>query len=164
MATKRTTSKNQMMQRLIRLYKEETGNLELDMYEVAKWAARKGVKPPQPKDPMDLLAKQFADAARSEIGHDPENGRPFRVYHAVRHRGQYHLFTWMDIHEAPRGVMHKSAVQRREQMVGDGVQLTLDLRYWNKIHSNEEPIDLTMDLSLDVEWRLNAPDEDDKVA
>ena len=115
-----------MMQRMIRMYKEETGNFELDMYEVAKWATHKGVKPPQPKDPMDQLAKQFADAARSEIGRDPDNGRPYRVYHAVRDPAQYHLFTWIDIHEAPRRAMHKSAVQRREQMVGDGVQLTLE--------------------------------------
>ena len=162
MARKYMTSKKQMMQRLIRLYREETGNSELDMYEVAKWAKRKGVTPPQPKDPMDLLAKQFADAARSEIGHDPDDGKPYRVYHAVRHPGQYHL--WVDIHEAPRRAMHKSAVQRREQMVGDAVQLTLDLRYWNKIHADKEPIDLTMDLSPDVEWRLNAPDDEDEVA
>lgn len=162
MAKKFQTSKKQRMQRLIRLYKEETGNSELDMYEIAKWAARKGVKPPQPKDPMDLLAKQFADAARSEIRHDPDSGKPYRVYHAVRHPGQFHL--WMDIHDAPRQAMHKSAVQRREQMVGDAVQLTLDLNYWNKIHSKEQPIELPMDLSPDVEWRLNTPDEDDEVA
>ena len=49
-------------------------------------------------------------------------------------------------------------------MVGDGVQLTLDLQYWNKIHPDAKPINLTMDLSPDIEWRLNAPDEDDEVA
>ncbi len=114
---------------LIRLYKEETGQSEIDMQKVAKWAIRKGVKPPKPKTPEELLAKQFADAARSEIRHDPENGKPYRVYHAVRHDGQQTLFTWIDIHDAPRPVIQKSLVQRREQMVGDGVQLTLDLQY-----------------------------------
>ena len=157
-------SKKRQMQQMIRLYKEETGNSEIDMYELAKWATRKGMKPPHPKDPLDLLAKQFADVARSEIGHDPDNGKPYRVYHAVAHPGQLHLFTWIDIHDAPRRAMHKSAVQRREQMIGDGVQLTLDLRYWNKIHPKEQLIELPMDLSLDVEWRLNAPDDEDKAA
>ena len=157
-------SKKRQMQQLIRVYKEETGNAEIDMYDVAKWAARKGVKPPQPKDPIDLLAKQFADAARSEIRHDPDNGQPYRVYHAIRHDGQLHLFTWIDIHDAPRRIMTKSLIQRREQMVGDGVQLTLDSFYWNKLHPQEESINLPMDLSPDIEWRLNAPEDDDEVA
>lgn len=149
---------------LIRQYKRETGNSEVDMHEVAKWAMKKGVKPPQPKSPTELLAKQFTDAARSEIRYDPENGKPYRVYHAVRHDGQMSLFTWIDIHEAPRRTMQKSLVQRREQMVGDGVQLTLDLGFWNKMHPDEEPINLPMDLSPDIEWRLNAPDDDDEAA
>ena len=110
------------------------------------------------------MAKQFADAARGEIRHDPDNGKPDRVYHAVRNYGQLSLFKWIDIHEAPRQVMKKSLVQRREQMVGDGVQLTLDLKFWNKIHPNEEPIDLPMDLSPDIEWRLNAPDDESEAA
>ena len=148
----------------IRLYLEETGKSGFDMNEVAEWAMRRGIKAPQPQRPIDLLAAQFRDAARSEIRHDPDDGKPYRVYHAVRNDGQLGLFTWVDIHEAPRRAMHKSAVQRREQMVGDGVQLTLDLKYWNKIHPKEQPIELTMDLSLDIEWRLNAPDEDDEVA
>ena len=157
-------STKQQRQRQLRLYREETGKTEIDMREVAQWAMSKGIKPPPQKRPIDLLAKQYADAARSEIRHDPDNGKPYRVYHAVRHDGQLGLFGWVDIHEAPRRAMHKSAVQRREQMVGDGVQLTLDLQYWNKIHPAEMPINLTMDLSPDVEWRLNAPDEDDEVA
>ena len=146
---------------LIRQYKRETGTTEIDMRKVAKWAEKKGVKAPQPKSPLELLAKQFTDAARSEIKHDPDNGRPYRVYHAVRHDGQLGLFTWIDIHEAPRRVMQKSLVQRREQMVGDGVQLTFDLMFWNKMHPNEETINLPMDLSPDIEWRLNAPDDED---
>ncbi len=155
-------SRMQQMQRLIRLYKDETGNSEIDMFAVANWAVKKGVPLPQPKRPLDMLAKQFADAARNELGFDPDNGQPYRVYHAVRHNGQHNLFTWIDIHEAPRRAMHKSLFQRREQMVGDGVQLTLDLTYWNKMHPSEEPISLQMDLSPDIEWRLNAPDDEAK--
>lgn len=61
--------------------------------------------------------------------------------------------------------MHKSLVQRRGQMVGDGVRFTFDLMFWNKIHPDEEPIDLPMNLSPDIEWRLNAPDDEgDEVA
>jgi len=56
--------------------------------------------------------------------------------------------------------MLKSAVTRREQMVGDGLQLTLDLMHWNSINPDKEPIELPMDLTFDIELRLNAPDED----
>jgi hypothetical protein len=71
---------------------------------------------------------------------------------------------WVDIDEAPRKPMLKSLVQRREQMVGDGLQLTLDAMHWNSIHPKDEPIDLPLDLGPDVEWRINAPDEEEKKA
>lgn len=149
------------MQRLIRAYKDETGELEVDMHRVADYAVSKGWPLPQPKSPMDALARQFADAARDEIAHDPKSGRPYRVYHAVPvQSGQLTLFHWVDINEAPRKVIHKSLINRREQMVGDGLQLTLDAMYWNGLNPNEEPIVLPMDLTPDIEWRLNAEDDD----
>lgn len=157
--------KKKDMQRLIRAYKDETGELEIDMHKVAKYAAGKGWPLPKPTSPLDLLAKQFTDAARQEYGRDPTTGKPYRVYHAVPvTSGQTTLFNWVDINEAPRKVMHKSLINRREQMIGDGVQLTLDARYWNGRNPNEEPIEVPMDFSLDVEWRLNAPDNDEEAA
>ena len=50
-------SKKHEMQRLIRLYKEETSETELDMRKVAKWAAGKGWPLPTPPNPLDLLTK-----------------------------------------------------------------------------------------------------------
>ena len=153
------------MQRLIRQYKDETGELEIDMHKVAEYAVSKDWPLPQPRDPLDTLAKQFTDAAREEIGHDPKSGRPYRVYHAVPIvSGQMTFFHYIDINDAPRKTMHKSLVNRREQMVGDGLQLTLDAMYWNGINPNEEPIVLPMDLGPDIEWRLNAPDDDEEAA
>jgi hypothetical protein len=46
--------------------------------------------------------------------------------------------------------------------VGVRYQLTLDAMHWNSIHPKDEPIDLPLDLGPDVEWRINAPDEDEK--
>ena len=60
--------------------------------------------------------------------------------------------------------MLKSTVNRREQMVSDGVQLTFDLEHWNSINPSEEPIALPMDLTPDIEWRKNAEDDDDEAA
>lgn len=157
-------SKRQDMQRLIRAYKDETGSHEIDMREVAIYAHKKGWALPQPSDPFDLLAKQFSEAARDEIKYDTKTKRPYRVYHAIPQTGQLSLFVWVDIDEATRPQMLKSLVNRREQMVRDGVQLTFDMEHWNRINSKEEPIDLPMDLGPDIEWVKNSGDEDDEAA
>lgn len=75
---------------------------------------------------------------------------------------QYHL--WIDIDEAPRKSMHKSLIMRREQMVGDGLQLTLDAMHWNSINPKEEPIVIPLDFTEDVEERLSISDPLEKTS
>lgn len=154
-------SKRKDMQRLIRAYKDETGERELDMRKVAKWAVGKGWSLPTPADPLDMLAKLFTDAAREEVGYDKRTGKPFRIYHALKvsHGGtQLHLF--VDIEEATRDQMLVSLVNRREQMVSDGLMLTYDQDHWNAQHTSEEPIQLPMDLTFDIELRKSADEEE----
>lgn len=155
-------TKTEEMQRIIQRYKKEHNVTEVDLYEVSKYAAKKlGWPLPKPKDPIDLLANQFAKAARQETRHDKKTGRPYRVNHAVpvtQGSRQYNL--WVDIDEAPRPQMHKSCIRRREQMVGDALQLTLDIDHWNDTNSDKEPIVMPLDLEPDVEWRKNSPEED----
>lgn len=153
-------NKTQEMQSLMRLYKDETGEKEIDMHKIAKYAAGKGWPLPKPINTLDLLAKQFTQAARQEIRRDAKTGKPYRANHAVpTYQGGEQLTLWIDIDEAPRKHMLKSLVNRREQMVGDGLQLTLDADHWNSINQNDEPIILPMDFTDDIEWRKNAPDE-----
>lgn len=158
-------NKVQMMQRLIRLYKDETGEKEVDMHKVAEFAVRKGWSLPMPTNPMDALAKQFSRAARQEVRRDKDTGRPYRANHAVTStQGSVQLTFWVDIDEAPRRVIHKSLINRREQMVGDGLQLTLDADHWNSVNPSEDPITIPMDFTDDIEWRKNTPDEESEVA
>ena len=70
---------------------------------------------------------------------------------------------WADTDEAPRKFAHKS-FQRREQMVGDAVQLSLDLNHWNRVNPMEEPIELPMDFTCDIEWAINGLDDHRKTA
>ncbi len=56
--------------------------------------------------------------------------------------------------------MLKASVTRREQMIGDGLQLTFDVEHWNRVNPNEEPIQMLMDFTPDIEWRRNSPLED----
>ena len=104
-------------------------------------------------------------AAREEIRHDRKTGRPYRANHVYTASIQGELFhRWVDIDEAPREPMHKSLTMRREQIVGDGLQLTLDAEHWNDIHSDEDPIIMQMDFTDDVEWRKAAPRDEDQKA
>lgn len=156
-------NKTQLQQEMIRRYKQATGNKEFDMHEVARFAIANGWKPPEPISGVDRLAKEFSQSAREQHRRDTKTGRSYRVYHAVpRVQNGQMSFTWVDIDEAPRKPMFKSLMQRREQMVGDGLQLSLDADHWNSIHSAEEPIVVPMDFTDDIEWRKNAPDDDKK--
>ena len=157
---KKSGTKKQQMQKIIQWYRNETGNIAVDMHEVAKFAVSKGFQLPKPKDPLSLLAEQLADAAREETRIDKKTGRPYRANLAVvdhTSQGQYTL--WGDIDTAPRKFAQKAFVQRREHMVGEAVQLTLDVDHWNIINPLEEPILMPIDFTEDVEERLNAPDE-----
>lgn len=159
-------SKIQERQRLIRRYKEETGETEIDMHLVAKWAVQKGYPLPKPADPIDLVAKQLTDALRQEIRRDKKTNRPYRANHAVPHTtkdGQT-VFWWIDIDdsETTPDSFRKSAVMRREQMVDDGLQLSLDLDHWNSIRPESDQMEmLPWDLTMDIEIRRASLDDID---
>lgn len=150
------------IQRMIRWCREETKKQDVTMHDVVKFAIKKGWKPPVPRDPLDIMAKEFAAAAREEIRYDKITNRPYRANHCFPTE-QGNL--WFDIDDqAPRFKMVKARNTRREQMIGDGLQLTLDLEHWNRINPNEEPIDADMDLTDEILWRKNAPGEDKKAS
>lgn len=136
---------------------EVTGNTEIDMHQVAELAEKMGWKRPTPPTALDIMAKQFSDAARELTENSPITGRPFRVFHAYP-LGVGQGMLWGDIAAIDRKKMRKSAVMRREQSVGDMLQLTLDLEHWSLIHPTEEPLTLPNDLAPDVDWRLKAMD------
>jgi hypothetical protein len=54
--------------------------------------------------------------------------------------------------------MLKPAVYRREGMVSEGYNLTNDLDHWNRVNSDAEPIQLPMDLTLDIAIRAASDD------
>ncbi|MEX1254269.1 MAG: hypothetical protein WEE64_08000 [Dehalococcoidia bacterium] len=156
-------SKNRQMQAMMRRYRSETGEAEIDLHAVTAYAVKLGWQLPTPPDPFDLLVAQFSQAAREEVRHDSKTGRPYRANHALPYKRGVHgeqLYLWVDIDDAPRAPMLKSLVNRREQVVGDVVQLTFDAEHWNRINPAEEPIVMPADFTDDVEWRR----EGDKTA
>jgi hypothetical protein len=157
-------TKHKEMQFIIREWKKATGNIEIDMHLVAEFAAKRGWPIPPPVSGIERLAKEFSQAAREETRQDTQTGRPYRVYHAYPADGGGQGMFWMDIDEAPRKIMVKSTVMRREQVIGDMVQLYLDLDHWNRKNPKEAPIELETDVTQDVRERLAASDGEGEAA
>ena len=153
-------TKAQERQRFIRYFKAQKEKTDVNMHEVAEFAAANGWPLPKPKSPLDLLAPEFSQAAREEVRHDKSTGKPYRANHAYQQpQGDTQLTLWVDIDDpsTTRKKMNKCLILRREQMVGDGVQMTLDADHWNNIHPDEEPIQMELDFTDDVAWRINTP-------
>jgi hypothetical protein len=148
------------MQRVIRQYKFEMKTAEVDMREVAKYAAAKGWPLPIPLDPIDMLAKRFSEAAREEIRHDKTTKRPYRGNMAITVRsGDQQTTLWIDTDEAPRHRMVKALHRYREQMVGEAVMGTNTAEHWNRVNPEQMPLQFDADLSDDVQWRLNGEED-----
>jgi len=104
-------------------------------------------------EPLDILADQMARALRTEYKTD-EQGRRYRVNHAVRvtRLGVQTTF-WAIMGFAPREYMEKAFVQRREQIVGDCLQLKTDVDVYNDLNQDVEPIQMILDFTDDVAER-----------
>lgn len=154
----------QQYQAIIQRYRDETGNYGgIDLNEVAEYAIRLGVKPPKPRTEQALLAEKLAAAAREQTEIDEVTRRPYRVNIAVTDgRGKDQMTLWHVLDTTPRITAQKGLVQRREQMVGDAVSLADDADRWNRMHPNEEPIQIPLDFGFDVALRRHAPPEDDE--
>jgi hypothetical protein len=152
-------TRNEQLQSLIQLYRQEVGSKTIDMEQVADWAIGRGATLPKPKSPRELLVAQLADAARAEYRQDSKTGLSYRANHALRGtRADGKQFTlWVDIEDASRPQMLWSLSNRRQQMVGDATHLKIDEMIWNSRHPQEESIQLVMDFTYDVEERLHSP-------
>jgi hypothetical protein len=111
-------------QKFIRYYRQVTGAVEVDMHEVAKMAHKMGWSLPKPKDPFDLFAQQFSEAARVETRQDKTTKQTYKANLAFikRTAGGKQLWLWFDVDEANRPQMVKGLHLYREQMVGEALE------------------------------------------
>ena len=134
-------------------YEAENGSLPATAREAAAWGVERGMIELPDVDPLGRLASDMSTALREEYATDAE-GRRYRVNHAVRvtKGGVQHTF-WAIMKDAPREHMQKAFIQRREQIVGDCVQLNTDVEVYNGLHKDEEPIQMLFDFRDDIEER-----------
>ncbi|MBN8818306.1 MAG: hypothetical protein J0I80_06255 [Sphingomonas sp.] len=150
----------EQLQKVWHAFEKENGQLPATAREAVQWGVQRGMIQIPDLDPFARLAEDMATALREEYATDKE-GRRYRVNHAVRvtRGGVQHTF-WAMMQDAPREHMQKAFIQRREQIVGDCVQLSTDVEAYNAMKSEQPPIPMLLDFRDDVEerryWRKRA--------
>ena len=137
-------------------FEQQNGHLPVSAREASIWAVENGLVSLPKVDPYDVLADDMARALREEYAKDKQ-GRRYRVNHAVRvtRRGvQYTM--WAMLPTASREYMQRAFTQRREQVVGDLVQLATDVEVYNDMNKGGDPIQMILDFTADVEERRAA--------
>ncbi len=144
---------NQIKDYIERFRAEVGGDGLLDPHEVAAWAYSRGLHKPSVRTVIDAIATDIAQVFREDYRTD-KNGQRYRAMHAVRSKqGDKTMSLWadMDDERAPRSHFVKSFSQRRQQIVGDCYQLKTDVDVYNGKNSNQPPIQMILDFTLDVE-------------
>jgi hypothetical protein len=149
----RKPNQAEYMQRLWRRYEHEHENAPTSAREVVEWAVKQKLLGAPIIDPLDVLAGQMSRALREEYDTD-EQGRRYRKNHAVRVMKDGVQFTlWGSMEHAPRLHMAKAFTQRREQVIGDCLQLKTDVDVYNDKNPLEQRIQLVLDFRDDVAER-----------
>lgn len=144
---------NEKLQNVWHLYEAENGSVPATAREAVAWGVSRHMIGLPEVDPLDKLASDMSTALREEYATDT-NGRRYRVNHAVRvTKGGVQYTFWAMMKDAPREHMQKAFIQRREQIVGDCVQLDTDVGAYNALHENQQPIQMLFDFREDIEER-----------
>jgi hypothetical protein len=122
--------------------------------EACRWAVMEGLIELPHVDPYDILASQMASALREEMATNAK-GQKYRVNHAVRiTKNGVQQTMWAEMGYAPHAHMEKAFTQRREQIIGDCVQLKVDVDTYNVLKPNTHPdVQLVLDFTEDVAER-----------
>lgn len=142
------------VKKYVAMYLEEFGGDSglVDPHDIAGWAYTRGLMKPNPKTIVDVLAADISQVFREEYRTD-KLGRRYRAKHAVKEKvGKKQIALWADIDDknAPRSHFVKSFAQRRQMIVGDCVQLKIDMDVYNDKNAAEEPIQAIFDFTDDV--------------
>ena len=148
-------TKDEQLQTLFHRFEDERDNVPTGTRAAVEWAVKNGLLELPEIDPYDVLAGQMAAALRNETRADSQ-GRRYRVNHAVRiTKGGVQYTFWGSMGFASHDHMQKAFVQRREQIIGDCVQLRIDVDAYNDMRpQGTEPVQLILDFTEDTAERL----------
>jgi hypothetical protein len=144
-------TKAERLQQVWHKYDTEREHKPTSAREAVEWAVAEGLLELPEVDPYDVLAGQMSQALRDEFATDSK-GRRYRVNHAVRisKSGVQSTF-WGVMGFASHEHMEKAFAWRRDQIVGDNVQLKTDVDVYNDLVRGKHPeIQLILDYTDDV--------------
>lgn len=141
---------SEQLQGLWHRYNKEHGDMPAAPRSVVTWALENHLLESPRLDEVGMLAIDLARALREEYKTDV-SGRRYRVNHAVRiTKNGIQMSLWAELTSAPRNHMLKAFGQRRKQIVGDCVQLKVDVDVFNDNHKTDAPIQMIFDFTDDV--------------
>lgn len=140
----------EQMQKIWKAYEDAGEPMPATSRDVAAWAVRNGLWRPQPADVIAQCAEDLSRALREEY-HTDAKGRRVRSKHAVRiTQSGKQMTLWADMRTATRPHMELAFAQRRQQIVGDCVQLKRDVDSYNESHADQLPLPLILDFTDDA--------------
>jgi hypothetical protein len=147
-------TKNEHFQEIWHKYDSDNGHRPCSTREAVDRAIEEGLLEEPQIDVRDMLAQQMAAALRDEMETD-DKGRRYRVNHAVRvTKGGVQYTFWASMGFAPHEHMERAFAQRREQVIGDLVQLKTDVDVYNDLNAGQRPqIQLVLNFTEDVAER-----------
>ncbi len=132
---------------------EMGGDGLLDPHAVAEWAYQRGLHKPSIRTVVSAIAADISQFFREEYRINGA-GQRYRAKHAARiKKGDKTMSLWADMDDAsaPRDHFVRSFAQRRQQIVGDCFQLKTDVDVYNEKNTEQRPIQVPLDFTLDVE-------------
>ena len=147
-------NKTERLQQAWHRYESGHQHLPTSARQAVEWAVLEGLLELPTIDPYDVLAGDMAQALRAEIQTD-DKGRRYRVNHAVRvsKSGVQYTF-WGVLGFASHSHMERAFAQRRDQVIGDLVQLKTDVDVYNDMNRGKQlEIQLVLDFTDDVAER-----------
>lgn len=144
-------TKEERLQQIWHKYETERKHKPTSAREAVNWAVSEKLLELPDVDPYDVLAGQMSQALRDEYETHPD-GRRYRINHAVRvSKGGVQLTFWGTMGFASHEHMEKAFAQRREQIIGDNLQLKTDVDVYNDLNKGKRPaIQIVMDYTEDV--------------
>jgi hypothetical protein len=148
------STKNERLQQVWHHYDDDKKHQPTGTREAVRWAVKEGLLELPHYDPYEMLAAEMSNALRDEYKTD-EKGRRYRINHAVRiTKGGVQQTFWGVMGFAPHDHMERAFTQRREQIVGDNLQLKIDVDVYNDLNRGKQvPIQLVLDYTDDVAER-----------
>lgn len=119
--------------------------------DIARWAINNRKFDLRTPTLEKICAREISQAMREEYITDSK-GRRVRAKHPAKaNRNGEQMMLWDDIRTASRSHMEMSFQLRRNHIVAECKQVKSDVDSYNDAHSSEQPIQMIMDFTEDVE-------------